>query len=100
MTSSELSTATLPMAAAPAGKVPLFVLGDVRFSLAGIDLLKSTSLILPVGKIIGLVGHNGSGKSTLLKLLARQLPVSSGTLRFSGRPIGNWSSRAFARKVG
>lgn len=100
MTSSEFLATTLSMDAAAAGEAPDFVLEDVRFSLAGIDLLKSTSLILPAGKVVGLVGHNGSGKSTLLKLLARQLPASGGALRFGGRPIESWSSRAFARKVG
>ena len=36
------------------------------------------TLIIPQGKIIGLVGENGSGKTTLLKLTAGLLTPDSG----------------------
>lgn len=42
------------------------------------------NLIIPPGKIIGLVGENGSGKSTLLKIIAGLTTPSSGTIQVNG----------------
>jgi iron complex transport system ATP-binding protein len=77
----------------------LFELTDTHFSVEGRMLLHPLSLKLPAGKVVGLIGHNGSGKSTLLKLLGRQLEPSGGHVRFEGRPLDDWSPRAFARRV-
>jgi iron-chelate-transporting ATPase len=78
---------------------PLFALEGVGFSVGDRVLLEPLTLDLDAGKVIGILGHNGSGKSTLLKLLARQQRPSRGALRFAGRPIESWDSRAFARKL-
>jgi iron complex transport system ATP-binding protein len=78
---------------------PLFGLDAVSFSIPGRVLLEPLTLDLPARKVVGLIGHNGSGKSTLVKLLARQQPASSGTIRFEGRALKDWGDRPFARKV-
>nr|WP_246340039.1 ATP-binding cassette domain-containing protein [Ancylobacter tetraedralis] len=62
-------------------------------------LLHPLSLTVPAGRVVGLIGHNGSGKSTLLKLLARQHAATGGEIRFEGRPLWEWGTRAFARRV-
>ncbi|MCS0503702.1 ATP-binding cassette domain-containing protein [Ancylobacter mangrovi] len=77
----------------------LFELADAHFSVEGRMLLHPLSLKVPAGKVVGLIGHNGSGKSTLLKLLGRQLEASGGHIGFEGRPLDDWSARAFARRV-
>ncbi|MCA1453642.1 ATP-binding cassette domain-containing protein [Bradyrhizobium sp. BRP22] len=77
----------------------LFELEHVSFTVAGRTLLEPLTLTLPARRVVGLIGHNGSGKSTLLKLLARQQPSSSGTIRFERQPLAAWSDRRFARKV-
>jgi iron-chelate-transporting ATPase len=77
----------------------LFELEQVSFAVTGRTLLEPLTLNLPARRVVGLIGHNGSGKSTLLKLLARQQPSSSGTIRFEGRPLKEWSDRQYARKV-
>ncbi len=77
----------------------LFELDGVSFAVAERMLLEPLSLSLPAQRVIGLIGHNGSGKSTLLKLMARQQAPTAGTIRFEGRPLAGWGSRAFARKV-
>lgn len=46
------------------------------------------NLILPRGKIIGLLGPNGSGKSTFIKLVAGLLQPTSGSVTVGGYPIG------------
>ncbi|MDE1182635.1 ATP-binding cassette domain-containing protein [Paraburkholderia sp.] len=77
----------------------IFSLDNVSFDAGGRTLLKPLSLSLSKHRMCGLIGHNGSGKSTLVKLLARQQQPTTGTVSFAGRPLGDWESRAFARKV-
>ena len=77
----------------------LFELENVTFSAAGRILLQPLTMSIPVGSLTALIGHNGSGKSTLLKILARQQPVSGGTVRFAGKALGDWGDREFARKL-
>ncbi|WNJ93145.1 ATP-binding cassette domain-containing protein [Bosea sp. 685] len=84
---------------ASAGEEALFALDAVSFSIPGRVLLEPLTLTLPARRVVGLIGHNGSGKSTLLKILARQQPASSGTVRFEGKALGDWGDRLFARKV-
>ncbi|MFP6560680.1 ATP-binding cassette domain-containing protein [Paraburkholderia sp. B3] len=88
-----------PAGASRSAAETLFALDNVSFDAGGRTLLKPLSLTLSKHRMVGLIGHNGSGKSTLVKLLARQQRPSTGTLSFAGRPLAEWESRAFARKV-
>jgi iron complex transport system ATP-binding protein len=79
---------------------PGMCLSEVCFEIHGTRLLHSLTLDLPSRGITGIIGQNGSGKSTLLKILARQLPVSSGRVSYDARPLDTWRDREFARAVG
>lgn len=50
--------------------------------------LNDINLIIPGGRIIGLLGPNGSGKTTLIKLLNGLLTPSRGTLAVNGQAPG------------
>ena len=50
--------------------------------------LKNVDLIIPKGKIIGLLGKNGSGKTTLIKLINDLLVPTSGEILINGMSIG------------
>ena len=50
--------------------------------------LKNVDLIVPKGKIIGLLGKNGSGKTTLIKLINDLLVPTSGEILVNGKAIG------------
>jgi ABC-type Mn2+/Zn2+ transport system ATPase subunit len=50
--------------------------------------VKQVCLRIPPGTRVALVGPNGAGKSSLLKAIAGLLPVSGGSLRIHGNPVG------------
>ena len=49
-------------------------------------------LHLQAGQTLAILGPSGAGKSTLLRLLARELTPASGTVRFEGKPLRQWSA--------
>lgn len=49
------------------------------------------------GELIHLVGPNGAGKSSLLAALSGLQPAR-GDIRLCGRPLGDWSGSALARR--
>lgn len=51
-------------------------------------ILKDVNLIIPRGKIIGLLGKNGQGKTTLLKLINDLLTPTSGEILIEGKHPG------------
>lgn len=56
-------------------------------------ILKDVNLIIPRGKIIGLLGKNGQGKTTLLKLINDLLTPTSGEVLIEGLHPGVESKR-------
>jgi simple sugar transport system ATP-binding protein len=68
-------------------RTPCLSLRQVSKSFDGVTALKSVSLDLFPGEILGLVGDNGAGKSTLIKLLAGVHVPDSGRLLINGKEI-------------
>lgn len=54
----------------------------------GIIALQDVDLVIPRGKIIGLLGRNGSGKTTLIKLINDLLVPTSGEVLINGEKPG------------
>ncbi len=50
--------------------------------------INRVNLLLPKGRIIGLLGPNGSGKSTFFKLANGLLAPTEGEIRIDGMPVG------------
>ena len=82
---------------AAAGEVVLAAegVGVVRGSKS---LLDDVSLEVRAGEVLALLGPNGAGKSTLLSLLSGDMRPDSGSVRFDGRDIGDWSLADLARR--
>ena len=59
-------------------------------------ILDDVNLVIPKGKIVGLLGKNGVGKSTLIKLINDLLTIDSGEILFKGKKLGVYSKENIA----
>jgi ribose transport system ATP-binding protein len=85
-------------AAREVGNTSLLVLSGVSKSFGPVEALRSVSLQLTRGELLGLIGHNGAGKSTLMNVLMGVVLPDGGTLSIDGKAItgNNHPSRAHA----
>lgn len=60
---------------------------NLNKSFGDLQVLKDISLIIPTGKIYGLVGRSGAGKSTLLRCMNALENYDSGSLKVDGVEI-------------
>ncbi|MDW8721312.1 amino acid ABC transporter ATP-binding protein [Streptococcus suis] len=51
------------------------------------QIFSNYDLVIPVGKIIAIVGQSGGGKTTLLRMLAGLETIDSGTLIYNGQEL-------------
>jgi osmoprotectant transport system ATP-binding protein len=75
----------------------MYELDKIRVSFGGVEALAATTLSIPTGETLMLLGPSGSGKSTLLRCLIGLSPFE-GTLRFRGEPVSDWT--AVRRRLG
>lgn len=68
---------------------------DVSVAYHKKPVLYGIDLVVPAGKLIGIVGPNGAGKSTFIKAVLGLLPLSSGWVKVFGK-----SYRENCRRVG
>jgi len=61
---------------------------NLNKSFGNKKILKNVNLVIPRGKIIGLLGKNGTGKTTLIKLINDLLVPTSGEILINGKPVG------------
>ena len=66
-------------------------------AFGGVIANHDISLIVPEGRIVGLIGPNGSGKTTLFNSIVGYHPVDAGEIRFEGREISNLRVPQIAR---
>ena len=85
--------------AAPAARVPLVEMRNVRVSFGGVHAVDGVSLDVYPGEVVGLVGGNGAGKSTLIRALSGAHPADEGEIRINGTPVSITNPRD-ARSLG
>ena len=59
-----------------------------------VSAVRSVSLDVPAGQMVGVIGRSGAGKSTLLRMLNRLEDPSEGEIRFDGRVVSALRGRA------
>ncbi|MER7948855.1 ABC transporter ATP-binding protein [Streptomyces sp. NPDC096079] len=71
----------------------------LSWSVAGTPVVRGVSADIAPGETVGLLGPNGSGKSSLLRCLAGLRTPDTGTVRYDGASVRDWSARRIARHV-
>lgn len=77
-------------------------LDDVHFRYPGTDreVLAGTSLRLPAGRTIAVIGPTGAGKSTVAKLVTRVYDPDQGAVRVGGVDLRDLTLASVRRRVG
>jgi branched-chain amino acid transport system ATP-binding protein len=70
---------------------PILEARNASCRFGGLLALKSVSVAVAPGELLGLIGPNGAGKSTLFNLIAGAFPPTEGQILFEGREIQSLS---------
>jgi branched-chain amino acid transport system ATP-binding protein len=71
----------------------LLEVSHIDFSVGKTQILRSVSLKVNEGELVGLVGRNGAGKSSILKSIIGLYQPQQGTVTFKGRDITKVGTR-------
>ena len=74
-------------------EAPPLEIHDLTVAYQRNPVLWGIDLVVPRGKLVGIVGPNGAGKSTLVKATMGLVPVSSGWIKIFGQPYKKALSR-------
>lgn len=75
-----------PSAPISAG-TPILRADNIAKHYGGLKAVKGVSIEVHDGELRGLIGPNGAGKSTFFRMLAGEIPPTSGTVHFRGSEI-------------
>ena len=77
--------------------VPLLETSGLTKIFGRLTALRSQSITVRTGEIVGVIGPNGSGKSTFFNCVTGFLRPNAGEVRLSGQPIQNLPPMKIAR---
>ncbi|QYX58333.1 ATP-binding cassette domain-containing protein [Roseovarius sp. SCSIO 43702] len=60
-------------------------ISDISYSVAGRPLIVDSSVTIPDGHKVGIVGRNGTGKTTLFRLIRGELALEQGSITLPAR---------------
>jgi manganese/zinc/iron transport system ATP- binding protein len=67
--------------------LPALEIHDMTVAYHRKPVLWDIDLVVPEGKLVGIVGPNGAGKTTLIKAVLGLVPLASGKVEIYGRPF-------------
>ncbi|MCB1257460.1 MAG: ABC transporter ATP-binding protein [Microthrixaceae bacterium] len=76
-----------PDQSTPTGSELLELRDVVAGYIAGVDILRGSTMHVSTGEMVGIIGPNGAGKSTLIKAVFGLVPIRSGTIRLAESDI-------------
>ena len=76
----------------------LLSLNKVSKSFDGVAAVKSVTLTMEAGEILGVMGPNGSGKTTLFNLVSGALVPDGGEIRFLGERVNGLAPHQICRR--
>ncbi len=79
------------------GEPPLFAASALTLRVGQRTLIRNLTMNVNAGEVWCILGANGVGKSQFLNTLAGLRKAESGAIRFSGRPLEQWSGIEAAR---
>jgi branched-chain amino acid transport system ATP-binding protein len=77
--------------------VALLELEGATKRYGALRVVDDLSMHVEAGEALGVVGPNGAGKTTALSLIAGDVPITSGSIRFDGRDITRLPAHARCR---
>ena len=75
----------------------LIEVSGVSKAFGGVQANREVSMVVPEGRITGLIGPNGSGKTTLFNSIVGYHPIDEGSIKFDGREISKLRVPEIAR---
>jgi branched-chain amino acid transport system ATP-binding protein len=77
--------------------VPVLEIDALGVRYGGVDAVRSLSLEVGQGEIVGLIGPNGAGKSSTLHALMGLVPAAAGDVRLGGSSLRGKTPESVAR---
>jgi len=75
---------------------PLLEIAGLEVEIQAMPALRGFSIVVPRGRVIGLVGRNGAGKTTLLRSIMGHLTPKRGSILFDGETLAGLPRHARA----
>lgn len=69
----------------------------VRKTFGKVDALRSITIDIPTGQMVGVIGRSGAGKSTLLRMINRLAEPTSGQISWNGEAVSQLRGRELLR---
>lgn len=82
---------------APGAPARALAVDDVGKRYGGVHAVDGITLALAEGERVGVIGPNGAGKTTLFKMIAGDVPVTTGRIELFGRDVTRMSTARRAR---
>lgn len=76
-----------------------FAIEHIDFSFGSNRVVSDLSLKMEPGRFYGIIGPNGCGKTTLLDLLVRNKKPESGTVKYKGKALDEYSRKNLAKAI-
>lgn len=73
-------------------------ISNLRKSFGRLDVLQGVDLVIPPGRVTGIVGPNAAGKTTLIKSILGLTRIGSGTIEVAGTRVNG--DETYRRAIG